>query len=261
MVGKRYKEGLVSFLRRALPAGVKRKIFHLGFNLDLPEFERFAHDYANAPSMGLGLRRLKARGLKPRRILDIGAYEGNWSLLAHEIWPDADIVMFEANEDKKPRLEAVAGRCNARLHVQLLGEESGQEVVFHVMESGSSVLEENSPLDRTERRVKVRSLDDLLGAEVPDFVKIDVQGYELAVLRGGSRALAAAEAVLLEVSLLQINKGAPLLAEVVSFMDAAGFQVADILEIHRRPLDGATNQVDLLFLRRGSALVSDTRHF
>ena len=38
----------------------------------------------------------------------------------------------------------------------------------------------------------------------PDFIKIDTQGYELEILKGGLNTLKHAEMVLLEVSLLNV---------------------------------------------------------
>jgi len=149
----------------------------------------------------------------------------------------------------------------ASLEIALMGPEDDVQTKFHVMESGSSVLSENSPLDRVTETIPTRRLDTLLKGQSVDFLKLDVQGFELQVLNGGQAALHGAQAVLLEVSLLRINEGAPLMAEVVSYMSERGFDVLDVLEIHHRPLDGATNQIDLLFAPKDSMLFSDTRHF
>jgi hypothetical protein len=67
--------------------------------------------------------------------------------------------------------------------------------------------------------------------------------------------------MIIELSLIEINAGAPLLDEALSFMRGAGFVAYDILEIHRRPLDGAMNQIDILFLREDSPLRADKRHW
>jgi hypothetical protein len=83
-----------------------------------------------------------------------------------------------------------------------------------------------------------------------NFLKIDVQGYELEVLRGATNSLQAFEAVLLEVAIIEINEGAPLLHEVTTFMAARGFIASEICEIHRRPLDKAMSQIDVIFVRR-----------
>ncbi|MEO0690711.1 MAG: FkbM family methyltransferase [Pseudomonadota bacterium] len=255
------KETIQNGLKAVLPQRVRRAIFHLGFNLDQEEFLSFAHLYANAPHMQRGLQRLAQRGLRIRSIVDIGAFHGNWSEMAHGIWPSASITMVEANQDKEPVLSRVAERLGADLHFNLLGPEDDDPVEFFVMESGSSVFEENSPLDRRKTKLSTKTLDTLLAGKQVDLIKIDTQGFELEVLKGASKSLEAAKAVLLEISLIQINKGAPLIAEVIAFMDERGFAVCELLELHRRPLDQATNQIDLLFVPKSSDLLTDTRHF
>ncbi len=142
--------------------------------------------------------------------------------------------------------------------MSLLGPEDDKQVEFFVMESGSSVFEENSPLEREIVKKKTARLDTIAGEQRPDFLKLDVQGFELQVLSGATQILKSVEAVMMEVSLIEINKGAPMLAEVVQFMAERGFEVGDILEIHRRPLDQATNQVDLFCKARPPATVRST---
>ena len=253
------KKLTISAINAFLPQGIRNKIFHLGFNCANDEFLKFAYEYAYAPSMERGLRALSKRGLKPECIVDVGAFEGNWSALAHGIWPDAKIVMLEANDEKAPILEPKALAMGADLEIALIGPREGQELVFHVMESGSSVLEEHSTFDRKTETKVTRHLDGVLNGRKADLLKLDVQGFELEVLRGGEDTLRQAQAVLMEVSLIEINEGAPLCAEVVTFMRERGFEVCDILEIHRRLLDQATNQIDVLFVPKTSSLLADTR--
>lgn len=225
-------------------------------------FAKLAHQMVQAPHQKIGFQKLSARGLKPQLIVDAGAYQGHWSQFVHTVWPDAKQIMIEANSEKRALLENVAESLGATLHMTLLGPDDDVERTFYVMESGSSILEENSPLDRCAKTVTTRRLDSVIPAHTPvDFLKVDVQGYELEVLRGAPRILSEVQAVLLEVALLQINKGAPLFAEVVAFMKSRGFEVCDVLELHHRPLDKATNQVDLLFVPKESPLMQDTRHF
>lgn len=255
------KAKIQSALKKVMPESVRKAVFHLGFNLDNKEFQKFAYLYANSPNMELGLRRLAKRGLDIKSIVDVGAYHGDWSCMAHEIWPDASIVMIEANQEKEPQLTLVAKRLGADFHLGLLGPRDGEKIEFFVMETGSSVFEENSPLERKKKQLSTTTLDTLLAGKSADLIKIDTQGFELEVLRGASASLNSAKAVLLEVSLIQINKGAPLIAEVIAFLDERGFSVCDLLEVHRRPLDQATNQLDLLFVPKNSSLLADTRHY
>ena len=93
----------------------------------------------------------------------------------------------------------------------------------------------------------------------PTFIKLDVQGYELEVLRGGARSLESAEAVLMEVNLLRLHEGAPLFHESAEYMGKRGFQLYDLCSLIRRPFDGAVWQADVIFLRNSSPLVSSNR--
>jgi hypothetical protein len=103
----------------------------------------------------------------------------------------------------------------------------------------------------------MRSLDSLVesdGLPPPDLIKIDVQGFELEVLKGGERALAGAQAALLEVNWCAFAPGVPLVDEVVAYMSGRGFAWWDVMGLLRRPADDALWQMDVMFVRRDHAL-------
>jgi hypothetical protein len=94
-----------------------------------------------------------------------------------------------------------------------------------------------------------------------DFLKLDVQGYELEVLKGFDRYLSETDVILSEVSLLDIHKGVPLIKDVLDFMHGCGFVVYDICSVStRRPLDHALWQTDLMFVKEDSAFRKDKRY-
>jgi hypothetical protein len=78
-----------------------------------------------------------------------------------------------------------------------------------------------------------------------DFIKLDVQGAELDVLRGGVEALGHATLVLLECPLMPYNLGAPTIDDYLGFMGERGFTVLEFLQPHWR--SGRMVQVDVLF--------------
>ena len=85
------------------------------------------------------------------------------------------------------------------------------------------------------------TLDSLLSEfnlQGPLLLKLDIQGFELEVLRGSRIALDFAEFVLLEVSTLNYNRGAPLVAEVLDFMNQRGFVLFDIADLDRNRMTG-----------------------
>lgn len=257
-----WKLATINALKRLLPAPIRHSLFHLSFHVAPEEFRRFAHEYSFAPAMDFGLQAMARRGFAPATVIDVGAYHGDWAKLARRIWPRCRLIMIEPNRDNQGRLQNVAAEVDGVLFTELLGAHEGWEVPFNIMGSGSGVLSERSPLPREVERRTLRRIDSLVDAvNSPGLLKIDAQGYELEILRGATGILPAIEAILLEIAVIEINEGAPLLHEVVGFMKREGFVVYDILEIHRRPLDKALNQVDLIFLREESALIADKRHF
>lgn len=256
------KKLIVQSLQLCLPERLKTAIFHVGFHLAHAEFEKFAYEYALAPHMTHGLAALAKRGFVPSTIVDVGAFQGEWSRTVREIWPNSRLVMVEPNVSGQPELVGLAKELKAELIGELLGAENDLTVPFNVMGSGSSIMPERSGVPRTTEQRRLRTLDSLLGSvRAPGLLKIDAQGYELQILKGAAQVLPSFELVLLEIAVIEVNEGAPLLDEVVSFMKERGFIAYDIWQIHRRPLDGALNQVDFAFVRETSSLIADKRHY
>jgi FkbM family methyltransferase len=207
--------------------------------------------------------RLAQHGFRPNGIIDIGAYQGDWTLLISKVFPDVPILMIEAQTAKKASLEGV---CRLLPHVDytlcLLGSKEGAEAVFNVMETGSSIYSERSNAARSKVTMAVSVLDSVLNGypkiKGPLFIKLDVQGAELDVLRGGPGALGAAEVVQLELALMNYNQGAPSADTVIAFMAEHGYVLYDICGFIK-PMPRFLSQIDVLFVRKDSTLRCD--HF
>ena len=211
----------------------------------------------------LKLAKAKARGLNVRMAVDGGAAEGEWAEHLHEIWPDAKLLAIEPRADAQASLKARAAKVPGMVAAQTLLGPSEGTVEFYESAHNSSLLKDG-PDGARGRRVSapMTTLDALvqqLGLPDPDLIKLDLQGFELECLKGATRCLAHAEAVLLEVSLIPIYDGMPLIADVVPFMSERGFRLYDISGLWHRPLDGALVQGDFLFVANRSKLVSDRR--
>lgn len=72
---------------------------------------------------------------------------------------------------------------------------------------------------------------NLQGPKKVDFIKVDVQGYEREVLRGGTKALADCIGVEAEVSFHSIYRGQPLFADIDQILRSAGFCLFDMERI------------------------------
>ncbi|HEY2135386.1 MAG TPA: FkbM family methyltransferase [Xanthobacteraceae bacterium] len=221
--------------------------FSRGFPWTRRKAEKLSHRNA--------LARLRSLGFCPRTIYDIGAYRGGWTRLAAEVFPDAKFVLFEANSDHAGEL-ASSGHRHV---VAALGAQDGGARAFHVPRqgdaTGASLYVENTPhyagANLQVREIATVRLDTLVARDqlpAPDLIKIDVQGAELDVMAGASRTLQGVSALIVEVSLIDYNKSAPLIAAVMSAIGEAGFTCADLCEVHRTER-GFVLQLDLLFVR------------
>jgi len=205
----------------------------------------------------LAYRRLKESGFQPAAIIDIGAYRGDWTKLIRRFFPASHVLMIEAQEKQRDALLAISSRlATTSTVICLLASESDKEIPFTMMETGSSIFNENSDAPRHGRLMRTKTLDDVLPSffrQSPLFLKLDVQGAELEVLRGANETLKLAEVIQLETALTTYNEGAPQSAEVISFMSDLGFSIWDIVSFIR-PQANYLSQVDLLFVRNDSSM-------
>jgi hypothetical protein len=97
--------------------------------------------------------------------------------------------------------------------------------------------------------VQVETLDSLLSCEginAPALLKIDVQGAELDVLRGGAATVRAARPdVLIEVSFLELYEGQPTAHQLFEWLLDCGYGLERVgsVSTHR----GLVVQADFLF--------------
>ncbi len=74
--------------------------------------------------------------------------------------------------------------------------------------------------------IEISTLDDYLrqnSLRQIKLIKLDVQGYELEVLKGAAESLALVEWIYLEAQIQELYVGAPTFTEVASFLKARGF--------------------------------------
>jgi hypothetical protein len=104
-----------------------------------------------------------------------------------------------------------------------------------------------------ERALRQHALANILADHTHafQFIKLDVQGAEVDVLRGLGRYLATIDVILMEMSLVNYNSGAPLIDVVLRELRTMGFVLCDIVDEHRR-LGGRLFQIDGLFVRPDS---------
>ena len=182
-----------------------------------------------------------------RTVLDVGANSGQFSRAAAQCFPGVTVHAFEPLTVCQLALRKVAERFpQIQVHPVALGERAG-EVTMNENEypDSSSLLamtERHKELwlkTRNEKRITVpmQTLDAMreqLGAG-PHFLKMDVQGYELNVLRGAEETLKATSVVFTEVLFDQFYEGQADFPAMLEFMRARGFRFVEFASERRMP--------------------------
>jgi hypothetical protein len=84
----------------------------------------------------------------------------------------------------------------------------------------------------------------------PDFVKLDIQGFELKALAGATSIFGRTEMLILEASLFAFTAGQPTARDLITFMGDRGYEIYDVPGFLRRPFDGALGQMDIAFVQK-----------
>ena len=125
---------------------------------------------------------------------------------------------------------------------------------WYINSDGDAVVEKTS--------FKTATLDGEIekSNKKPDFIKIDVEGTELEVLKGASKCLKNLLGVEIESCFFPLRKDQPLVNDVIAFFAKRDFEFIDFLSIIRWERQkyrytGQPQIADLLFLLKPEVLI------
>jgi len=206
------------------------------------------------------------RALPIQTVIDVGANTGQFASKISQVFPKASLYCFEPLSGPFKALERWALEQDGRVKAfnVALGESEGPvEMFFHAKHSSSSSLLASTAITKTYYpltesqtpvRVKLTTLDNALSSVIrlmkpKVLVKLDVQGFEDRVIRGGSKTLSLAAACVLEISVDNLYYGQANFKEVILLLDHMGFYYAGNLE-QVYASDGHVIYFDAVFVRR-----------
>ena len=167
--------------------------------------------------------------IKFKNVLDIGAASGDWSSHVKKLNPDAKFTLIEPNKLHNERLRSLG-----KVHNVYLSDEV-TERDFYIckdpfQQTGNGFYKEKSnvPFDKTT--VKTQLLDTILQGEKFDLIKLDVQGAEIEVIKGGMLTVQNAKWLQVEVPVFQYNIGSPSMYNLLGNLKAIGFYPFDIAQ-------------------------------
>ena len=203
------------------------------------------------------LEEIKDMGINPNAILDIGAHTGQFHSWSKRVWPDVGVFMIEANPLHESTLDRLAMMNGDKYLIAAMGDEE-REVTFYTRSDkphteGNSYYKEHNYWDIPqlvqESKVKLKKLDDIFEDDaVFELIKIDTQGSELDILKGGVKLISKSSVIVLEIAYTEYNEGAPTAKDIINYMNSIGFEKKMSIGEHYE--DDDVIQKDFVFLNK-----------
>jgi FkbM family methyltransferase len=199
---------------------------------------------------------LKEKNYYPDLILDIGAYKGHWTEAMMEIYPVDQYMLFEAINYTD--LNRFKDNKNVKHFNVILNEQKSEVDWYEKQNTGDSMFKELTyhfadciPSKKQGIDLNTFALHNQLHIESFNnvFIKIDCQGAEIPILKGGSNLLEKTDFILLELPLFgKYNQDVLSFSEHIKYMDSIGFVPFDIIESHY--INNFNMQIDMLFINK-----------
>jgi FkbM family methyltransferase len=225
---------------------------------------RFGVDLVRYYGVNLTARR-RIEELMARRlglVLDVGANAGFFGDAVRSQGYAGRIVSFEPLAEAFAELEqraqadplwearrvALADR-DGEADLQVAGNSWSSSLL--PMEARHVASAPASAVVRSERvpLVRLDTIWDEVRRDDRAYLKLDVQGAELDVLRGAGHALRDVEVVEAELSVVELYAGQPLLHDVVAFLEPHGFALVQLEPEFTDPQTAAILQLNGIFVR------------
>lgn len=202
------------------------------------------------------------RDIAPLSILDIGANAGQSTIAFHALYPNAKIYAFEPIPECYEQLKLLSLKIpNLKTFNMAVGDSIG-ELSFEKNEftASSSFL----PLASTHKQlfsyaketkeiaVQINKLDNIFSGtnfDGPILIKIDVQGFEDQVLRGGETLVKNSHILIIETSFKTLYDGQPLFKDIYQLLHSWGFEYRGSAEDMYHPISHEIIQSDSIFVK------------
>ena len=216
----------------------------------------------NSPQHSL----LGLRSVPIKTIIDVGANQGQFAEWIIDEFPEAKLYCFEPLPNPYEKLEAWSKLQNNRVMPLnwAIGDEEGQVSMFYHTEHSTSssllpsteLIGELYPFTKEQQEVKVDllTLDHAVEKINEPFegdilIKLDVQGFEDRVIRGGTKIFQQAKICIIEVSLESLYEGQANFKELSFMLYDLGFSYAGNLD-QKYEEDGSCVSLDAVFTKK-----------
>ncbi len=195
------------------------------------------------------LRRIQGRGVAVETIIDVGASDGRWSLMARQVWPGARCHLIEAFRHWEPKLNELSAADPAVTYTLAAAGASDGEVNFFndpANPYGGVASDTASAESWTVPQVSLDGEVARHGLADPLLIKLDTHGFERPILDGAADALKRCSLLVVECYNFQTPENR--FAAMTQLIEGLGFRCIDIGEPLFREHDEAFWQIDLFFV-------------
>jgi FkbM family methyltransferase len=197
-------------------------------------------------------------------IIDGGASIGDTSLILSDLFPDAEVYAFEpydpfveilkekTKDRSRIRIESFALDEVEGSRTMIVNESEGTNSFFSANQSKNQpygdLLRKKGEIEVTSKTLDQWAVDNQIN--VIDLIKLDLQGNELAALRGAISQLSSknVKAILCEVSFIPQYENQPIASEVMTMINSYDFDLFNLYQMHYH--HGQLIQADALFLHK-----------
>jgi FkbM family methyltransferase len=222
---------------------------------------------------GLELRRIPRceinkyawlQNLNIKTILDIGANTGQFALEINKYLPDATIFSFEPLRNEYDQL--IKRTLNIKRFKAIniaLGDINGKTIIHrHIFSPASSLLKvsnvsmEAYPYigNSNNEEIEIMRLDDFIASdkyllEPEILIKMDVQGFEDKVIKGGENTFILAKVIISEISFQELYEGQECFDGIYNQLINLGFSIKGIIGPGLNPNNGLPLYADAIFVK------------
>ena len=195
------------------------------------------------------------------RVIDVGANQGQFRLfLRIEVGFTGEIISFEPIPEHAAKLQSLSAQDPRwTVHACALGAAAGTHtlnvavatVFSSFLRPLASEPNEGSNVVQRTVEVPVQTLDSFF-ADAPSlertYLKLDTQGFDLEVARGGVQVMRRIPALQSEISFRPIYQGMPPYQESIATFEQYGFRVSDLFRV-TAAADDVAYEFDCLMVR------------
>lgn len=196
-------------------------------------------------------------------VLDIGANTGKVARELRGMFPTAHIHSFEPLPSCFTKLtDSMRGDAHFTAYNIALGETEGDMMIEESSFHPSSSLLPMTTLHKklypksagsVKKQIQVKRLDDVMrNVELSKniFIKMDVQGFEDHVIRGGSEVIRNASVIQIETAFVTLYEGQPLFDDIYRLLSGLGFAYYGDVGRHYSPETGKLIYEESLFIKK-----------